>query len=160
MVMSGHAQPRYQPGSLIKVWLRAATWRSDVDERVWAERFSDSRARLLNVPYYAYDASFGDCLDLRSAQGELEATRVTIRSGHSTYRFFVQERRMASAMSCYWPTLEALGCTYERATEHLFAVDVPPEADIHAVHQALETGEEDGAWEFEEGHCDHVKGSS
>ena len=50
--------------------------------------------------------------------------------------------------------LEGLGCTFEKATARLYAVDVPKESDIDAVYRALEQGEEAGAWEFEEGHCE------
>ena len=57
----------------------------------------------------------------------------------------------------HWQSLESLGCSYERATKHLFAVDVPPESNIMSVYQALEAGEEAGAWEFEEGACRHAK---
>lgn len=42
-----------------------------------------------------------------------------------------------------------------RWSGRLFAIDVPPEADIHGVYSMLEDGEREGAWDFEEGHCGH-----
>jgi hypothetical protein len=135
-----------------KVRLAARTWGGDVDETVWAERLTKSRVKLKNVPLYAYDVSYNDVLNVNEGQ----ATGVTIRSGHSTYRFFVRQGQIERALGNNWKVLEGLGCTYERATEHLLAVDVPPESDIHAVYRALEAGENDGVWEFEEGHCGHA----
>ena len=35
------------------------------------------------------------------------------------------------------------------------AVDVPPKADIYEVYSLLEAGEQNGVWEFDEGHCGH-----
>jgi hypothetical protein len=54
-----------------------------------------------------------------------------------------------------WRPLQNLGCTYEVGDRRLFAVDVPQDADIHHVYALLETGEADGIWDFEEGHCGH-----
>jgi hypothetical protein len=36
------------------------------------------------------------------------------------------------------------------ASAVLIAIDVPPHADVHAVYGALELGEKDRRWEFEE----------
>src|SRR5688500_13974906 len=50
----------------------------------------------------------------------------------------------------YWAPLEACGSSYERATEHLLAVDVPSTADIHLAYRQLEAGERAEVWGFEE----------
>lgn len=58
----------------------------------------------------------------------------------------------------YWSPLEKLlGCTYESSKdpETVFAVDVPPEVDVHAAYGLLEDGERANVWEFGEGHCGH-----
>jgi hypothetical protein len=64
----------------------------------------------------------------------------------------------------YWDPIEALGCSYESSMnpEVEFAVDVPPEVDVHAVFSLLQRGEQEGIWEFGEGHCEHLvpKGTS
>lgn len=54
-----------------------------------------------------------------------------------------------------WKPVEALGCTYERATKRLLAIEVPPTADIYAVYKLLEAGARAGVWSFQEGHCGH-----
>jgi hypothetical protein len=49
-------------------------------------------------------------------------------------------------------------CTYEFADEGsklLYAVDVPPAANIFEVYQILEDGEGLSVWAFDEGHCGH-----
>lgn len=141
--------------SLIKVTLPNRVWKGEINETVWAERLTAERCRLKNVPFYAYGVSFDDILKITVNASSIEAVGVLARAGHSTYRFFVQKGQVERALGSYWKTIEEAGCTFERATKHLFAVDVPPEADIHAVYQALETGEQAGVWEFEEGHCGH-----
>ncbi len=62
----------------------------------------------------------------------------------------------ASLFAQSWAPLEALGCTLERATGRLFAVDVPPAADIHEVYDGLAKGAAAGVWDFEEAHVGHV----
>ncbi len=77
-------------------------------------------------------------------------------SGHSTYQLFVSGGIDASAhFRSYAERLLGLGCTFERATAQLAAVDVPPEANIHEVYGLLEAGEQAGVWDFQEGHCGH-----
>jgi hypothetical protein len=56
----------------------------------------------------------------------------------------------------YWQRLEELGCTYERGTARLFAVDVPSTADIHKAYELLDAGEKAGVWGFQEAHCGHA----
>jgi hypothetical protein len=51
--------------------------------------------------------------------------------------------------------LQAAGCSFEGVEGRLLAVDVPPRANIHHVYHLLQHGEDDGVWEFEEGHCGH-----
>lgn len=38
----------------------------------------------------------------------------------------------------FWQPLARLGCAVDRGTERLFAVDVPPQADIYDVSTVLE----------------------
>lgn len=85
---------------------------------------------------------------------------VSLRSGHSTYRAFVTApiKIGSSAFDHAWRAIQNLGCTYERVTEHLIAIDVPSSADLDAVFALLELGEASGVWSFEEGHC--ARGSS
>lgn len=136
-------------------------WHGQSSETVWVEPIGDGVFRIRNVPFYARNLSFGDVISAReAANSALTLDKVVSRGGHSTYRI-----RLADSVSLedltfdkYWQPLEAAGCTYERATERLLGVDVPPAAGIYEVYDLLSTGENEGAWSFEEGHCGHHLG--
>lgn len=78
------------------------------------------------------------------------------RGGHSTYRIFVSNSAPLKRFPEFWLPLEGLGCTVERATERLFGVDVPPEADIYKVYDLLQAGEAASVWGFQEAHVGHA----
>ena len=77
------------------------------------------------------------------------------RGGHSTYRAFLAEQTTEEQFNKDWVPLGELGCSYERATQRLIAVDVPPHANVYGVYDVLQNGKRDRFWEFEEGHCGH-----
>jgi hypothetical protein len=139
----------------IVVQLDTADWHSYATESLWCQRLPDGGYRLDNVPFLAKGLSCYDVVEARETASGLEVVAVRLRSGHSTYRFVVPPDAPEAAWERYWLPLEQVGCTYERATRRLFAVDVPPETDIHAAFRLLEAGERAGVWTFEEGHCGH-----
>lgn len=155
MIMAMHLQPAGSGSddSLRKVTveLPAAAWHGHATESLWAEPIATNVFKLQNVPFYAKGVSFGDVVRARPERHLWIVEIVLERSGHSTYRVVcdppVFERR--------WPSLSALGCTYERADARLVAVDVPAQSNIWAVYRSLEDGERTGEWDFEEGHCGH-----
>jgi hypothetical protein len=124
-------------------------------ESLWAEPLGAGLYRLRNVPFYMYGVSEQDIVRAEENEGRLVVTGIVDRGGHSTYRIFLPERTSEEEFSKDWISLRELGCTYERATRRLIAIDVPPHADVYAVYEALESGERDRLWEFEEGHCGH-----
>jgi uncharacterized protein DUF4265 len=108
-----------------------------------------------NSPFYVYGISFGDVVTAVPDGARLLFDRVIERGGHSTYRIKLPAGTDHRYFLTYWPALEALGCSYEGSSagvRRLYAIDVPPEADIHEVYRMLEEGENEGRWEFEEGH--------
>jgi hypothetical protein len=123
-------------------------------ETVWAERVGDGRFRLRSVPFYANGLGFGDIVNTQVEDGKNVVQSVSLRSGHSTYRAFIKDPAQVAdeLFNCYWIPLQEIGCTYERATEHLIAIDVPGNTDLDAAYALLEAGERAGVWEFEEGH--------
>jgi hypothetical protein len=143
---------------LVKVTFRLdkSDWHDHPTETLWAELAGAGRFRLRNVPFYAYGASYDDLVlavedgDERIVQGVVE------HAGHSTYRIFVSNTEVLQKFAEYWSPLEELGCTLERATERLFAVDVPPTTDIYSTYDALERGSSAGVWDFEEAHVGHA----
>ena len=100
--------------------------------------------------------SYGDTVLAPPTDERRIVQGVSERGGHSTYRIFLSNTETLKRFQEYWAPLEAVGCTLERATERLFAVDVPPEADIYRVYDALTKGEAAGVWDFEEAHVGHV----
>lgn len=133
--------------------LDTAEWHGFATETMWAERVGDSRYRLRSVPFYARGLSAEDVVGTIIRDGLTLITGVSIHGGHSTYRVFLSEPFSfeAQQFADVWRHLAAQGCTYERATARLAAVDVPPSADLRKVYEVLERGVEDGLWDFEEG---------
>jgi hypothetical protein len=148
-----------QRGTLQKIVIDLApdAWHGHASETVWAESLGDSRFRIRSVPFFACGLSVEDVVSTQVRDGVHLVTGVIVHGGHSTYRVFLGAGIAPddSVFEERWEFLRSLGCTYERATERLFAVDVPPEADIHVVYRVLEAGETTGVWSFEEGHCGH-----
>ncbi len=156
--MGEHARPDERETGLVKLTTRLepSEWYSYVTETLWAEPLEGGSFRILNVPFYAKGLSFGDVVSVQTGEWGREIERVEARGGHSTYRLFLAGDYQTNAWLRYWEPLEGIGCTYERGTERLFAIDVPPGADIHEAYRLLDAGEQAGVWGFEEGDCGHA----
>lgn len=148
---------RRRTPTLAKVFfeLEPDSWHGHTSESVWAESLGEGRYRIRNVPFFAKGIAVEDVVLARMSATGPVFTRVLIHSGHSTYRIFltddigISDPRYLDA----WGALERHGCTVERASEHLLAVDVPSHAMLPEVYELLQLGEEHGVWEFEEGHA-------
>jgi hypothetical protein len=156
-----HNEMADEPHSdLVKVTVNLPphAWHGYRAETLWAEPLGDNLCRIENVPFHAYGISADDVVAADEREGELVFRRVVERSGHSTYRVFLREgvTEESPRFRALWQRLERLGCSYEGATERLLAIDVPPSADISDVYEILSTGEQEGVWDFEEGHCGHA----
>ena len=141
--------------------LEPAEWHDVAVESLWAKRMpTDDGARILelqNSPFYAFGISYLDIVSAVEADGRFVFSSVVIPAGHSTYRLLMPD--VSPKFEAGWALLSQQGCTYESGNlgeQHLFSVDVPPDADIHTVYRMLEEGEAQGLWKFEEGHCGHV----
>jgi hypothetical protein len=150
----------------IRFYINPAEWHGRPSETLWAEPVEKGAScaifRLRNSPFFAEGVSF---LDMVSAKPDrdgdgLEYAGVIERSGHSTYLILVHADSADFAKS--WKVLEDLGCSYESKTVEtkggekiLYAVDVPPEANIYVVYEILSEGERNGVWTFQEGHVGH-----
>lgn len=124
-------------------------------ENMHAEPVLDDTFRLANSPFYFYGISFGDQFAVKVDEGRLFFSEVTARGGHSTYRVKLTPGKLDSHFLESWEPLQALGCTFEGAgadERRLYAIDIPPGTDVHAVYRLLEADEEAGNWEFEEAH--------
>jgi hypothetical protein len=156
--LSDHAESLGPGSALVKisVLLAPSAGHSYASETLWAEHVVEDHFRIMNVPFLAKELSFGDVVRGRLGSGGIELAELATRGGHSTYRFVLSPGTTDDRWRPFWVQLEALGCTFERATDRLFAVDVPPATDIHQAFQILDAGEVAGVWTFEEGHCGHV----
>ncbi|MCY3002524.1 MAG: DUF4265 domain-containing protein [Planctomycetota bacterium] len=127
-------------------------------ETMWAEDLGGGRYLLRNSPFYAFGVSFEDIVRGEFSEGFIEFREVLERSGHSTFRLFLLNRRKLDAPDFVqaWARLQALGCSFEQGV--VLSVDVPPTTDIEAVWRLLSEGESAGIWEFDEGHCDRRLG--
>ena len=142
---------------LIKItfMLEPSDWHTHATESMWARPEGEDRLRLENIPFYVYGLSYGDVVRTVIEGEQRFFHDVYGRGAHSTYRIFLTGETSEERFDEHWSTLRSLACTYERGTDYLIAVDVPPEADIYEVYEALERGVSAQAWDFEEGHCGH-----
>lgn len=142
---------------LVKVFveLEHSVFQGYKTESVWAEPLGGDLYRLRNVPFYAMGVSNEDVVRASLRDGDLFFKAVGRRGGHSTYRFFTMDGIADEQWLPYWQPLEDLGCTFERGTGRLFAVDVPPEVNIYKAYESLDAGEKAGVWGFQEAHCGH-----
>jgi hypothetical protein len=139
----------------VTIHLAAADWHEHAIERLWARPLGGNRFQIQNVPFYAYGISYDDEVHATTVGDDNILEAVVKRGGHSTYRIFVTNGEELRRFQEFWQPLERAGCTVERATERLFAVDVPPESDIYTVYDMLQAGENASIWGFEEAHVGH-----
>jgi len=125
-------------------------------ESIWASKVGENLYRVENVPFYAKGVSFADCVSVTVESKELIFLKVVEKSGHSTYRIYLYSPSQLAQFEEFWKPLQEAGCTYEKATSNLFAIDIPPATDISRVFDLLTNGESAGIWDFEEGDCAHV----
>lgn len=114
----------------------------------------DGTCEICNVPFYAYGLSLGDRVAVDVQDGELWYADTIASAGHSTFRIIVPkvfDKDAETAFDRRWAPLQALGCKYEStgAPRNLFAVDVPPQADLGRVTALLDAGVSDEIWDYE-----------
>jgi hypothetical protein len=122
-------------------------------ESVWAERVGPDEFRILNSPFFVFGVSAEDIVKVKRDNGGYKFDQVARKGGHSTYRVFLQGGRSLDGedFRSRWTPIQALGATFENASDRLLSVDVAPGVDIVKVYDLLKQGEADGVWAFEEG---------
>ncbi|MFL4471629.1 DUF4265 domain-containing protein [Tateyamaria armeniaca] len=139
--------------------LGSKTWHGFSTESVWATNLGSGVYQLENSPFFAKGISFGDTVKTSLIEGRIKVVGFGLKSGHSTYRILVlQKKHKPVLFAKCWEPLERLGCSYEHGDfgYQLYAVDVPENVDIQMAYAFLEHGEQQGAWDFEEGHGSHL----
>ena len=122
--------------SLVKVCIPLGPGTCYETESVWAKPLDRDLYRILNVPFDAMGLAYEDIVHASERDGTLLLESVERRSGHSTYRFVRLDGIREEQWTPYWQPLQELGCSYANGSR-LFAVDVPPDADIHQVYAFL-----------------------
>ena len=118
----------------VKIGLRDAE--GDV-ETLWADDLGGGRYRLDNVPFFVRDVSLGDVVAAAPDESGLPVmTAVLEKSGNRT--LWVRFPGPIAADHPFLEFLKAAGCSYEGARASLFAVNVPPGADLDAVARYIE----------------------
>jgi hypothetical protein len=123
-------------------------------EHLWGESVGREEFRILNSPFFVFGISLDDIVRAEKLGDSYVFRGVVKRSGHSTYRIFLQGDRTIAGneFTGRWQEFVGKGCTFENANSTLVAVDCPPGADVSAIYNLLKRGEEEGVWAFEEGH--------
>lgn len=139
--------------------LDTADWHGHGVESIWATPIHDKLVCVENSPFFAKGISYLDEVNVVERDGQLWFEKVAKKSGHSTYRIILSRQVTSEQLVHHWEALKELGCTYEslQGDYVMYSVDVPPDADIRAVYAALEKGEREGIWGFEEGDYKGIK---
>lgn len=148
--------------SMIKILveLDSNEWHGMTAERLWASEIEGGHYRIENNPMYAYGISFADIVDVEfDAQDQIVFDKVIRKSGHSNYRILLRKGIGRSEFESVWPNLESLGCRYESTQDpdRVYAIDVPPDVDVHYVYSVLLLGEKRGLWYLDEGNFEHAQ---
>ncbi len=128
-------------------------------ERVWAREVAPGEFELLNAPWYAFDVAEGDVVwavaPSFSPWPDSPAFRSVVRRGDNCNIRVIAHLSddpaadVQSAMALF----HGHGARSEGMTlgNRLFAMTVPPGADLAAIKRLLIEGEGDGRWAYEEG---------
>ncbi|MCL9828163.1 DUF4265 domain-containing protein [Ralstonia solanacearum] len=138
----------------VVVFLPEDAWHKFSSELLWAEALEDGTMRILNIPFFAKGLSIGDVISIRIESEGIFFNSIVSSGGHSTYRLIRNESVDDETFKQMWSGLAELGCTYESfliGPTYMYAIDVPPSADVRNVYSLLEAGEKDEIWDFDEG---------
>lgn len=131
-------------------------WHGNSTEELWAKQwFREDNFQIRNVPFYAKGISLNDIIQTIQVGNVEYFKNVLQKSGHSTYRIFLEDKVTKDSFDQHWSSLENMGCSYEQATNRLYAIDIPPEVDIYKAYSLLEIGKQDNIWDFEEADIGH-----
>ena len=121
---------------LVKVVLRVVSEGEEEVETPWAKQLGPSEFQLDNIPSHAYGISTDDVFEALPTADDPRPhfVRVLHKSGNRTVRVVLRPPSNESEASmAVLRRLKELGCTYEGMNHSYFAVNIPPEAEFHAV---------------------------
>ncbi len=124
-------------------------------ENLHAREVENDQFVLDNSPFYAFGVSWFDTVTVDRIGGRMFFHSVAKRGGHSTYRVRLAAPHTHDDFMRNFAKLRGFGCSFEGSKlgeRLLYAIDVPPGANVAAVYKILEDMESAGDWEFEEAH--------
>jgi hypothetical protein len=118
-------------------------------ESIWAREIEGDLFAIKNLPFFVFGLNFDDVV--RAPQeGPLREVRAVVRrSGHRTLRLVFQAYQTREHQQVQLDALKALGGSFERATDRLVAIDVPPGAAYDAMLALLTALESEDMLVFE-----------
>jgi hypothetical protein len=130
--------PERPEDSMVKVLLPDE--HGELFESLWATDLGGDRYRLENVPYGSIGLHNLDVVRAvrRKAFEVPRFAELVTPSGHRTMKLAFRHEGDRAAREGVLRRIVDLGCTFERATESLYAIDVPPEVDRRALRLAVD----------------------
>src|SRR3989344_521796 len=110
-------------------------------ESLWARATDGGNLILENVPFHVPGVSLEDEITYKIKDDVLYFDKIVKKGGHSTYRILQLCDNPKENFDLYWKPIQDLGGSYESKIDGsrvLYAIDIPPEADISRIYQLME----------------------
>lgn len=119
-------------------------------EQLWGRRVSATTFEVCCIPFYIYDLSLGDIVQMRVLEGEKYIfDSVVVPSGHWTFRVLFEETN--KAREPFLNNLVEMGVILEWSSVNMVAVDVASSDAVQQVADFLWKHEQDGGLVYETG---------
>jgi hypothetical protein len=103
-------------------------------ESMWAREIEGDLFAIKNLPFFAFGLNFEDVVRATPGDSGLREVRTVVRrSGHQTLRMLFPPHVRRADQQVHLDAVKCLGASFERATDRLVAVDVPPGASYDAI---------------------------
>jgi len=118
-------------------------------ETLWAKSTETAGKMVLdNIPFFSYDATIGDVINVRNYEGRHWFDKVVRRSENSLIRVVFFNLDCLDEVN---KTLNAIGCSTEFVKSYkILAVSIPACTDISEIQKYLRRQSEKGRLDFEE----------
>lgn len=135
--------------------LARARWRNALGN---TDCSSDGKFSYREFAFFTTGINYRDVVKATPSEDKItfDFERVIERGGHSTYMLIMTAD--VDKVRAYWSALEERKCTYESMNinlsmgkRQLWAVDVPPSANLVEIYSYLEKGAVENIWVFQEG---------
>lgn len=143
-----HREPVWRERSDFIIGIPIDPGNTDViTEQLWARKVSESTFEICCIPFFAYDISLGDVVEVDAS---FEVKRVVERSGRYVFRVHVKDS-ISSVAADVVRSIEAQGGLVEWSSPRLFAVDADNSIKAQEIASLLQQMEEQGLLVYETG---------